>query len=244
MKIPTILLVDDNADMRETIRAGLLRDGYAVTTAARARDMMDRLKDGKPDAILLDLILPDGNGLELMSHIRECTDAPVIVISGKNDMVDKIVGLEMGADDYLGKPFQMKELSARIKAQLRRYRGHDEQNASFDSSVASKLRIGRWILDRARLQVFDDQGASVHLTVKEIRLLEVFIAAPNQVLSREQLLDRSRQDGGNVTDRAIDTQIVRIRKKLGAGADDLIQSVRGAGYILAGRGEACGQTDL
>ena len=226
-----ILLVDDNPDMRLTIRTALVRDGYAVLTAANARDMMEQIKSGQPDAILLDLVLPDANGLELMADIREYTNAPVIVISGKGDLADKVVGLEMGADDYLGKPFQMRELSARIKAQLRRYRGdHKIENMVQGSNV----RFGSWFLDRKQLQVFDAGGQALGFTIKEIRLLEAFLDSPNQVLTREQLLDRSRQDGVNVTDRAIDTQIVRIRKKLGEGAEQTIQSIRGAGYMFSG----------
>jgi DNA-binding response OmpR family regulator len=233
-KTPMILLVDDNADVRQTVRAGLERDGYAVTSASSAREMMEKLKDGKPDAILLDLILPDEDGLGMMAKIREYTNVPVIVVSGRGDLVDKVTGLEMGADDYVSKPFQIKELAARIKAHLRRHR-KDELKAEQRSArkTADVVKFDRWTMDRRRLQVFDEEGRPLGLTVKEFRLLEIFVSFPNEVLSRDQLLDRSRMDGFSVTDRAIDTQIVRIRKKLGAGADGSpIQAVRGAGYIF------------
>ncbi len=229
-KIPKILLADDDADIRHLIRKSLERDGYTVKTAADGQELMARLKEESPDVILLDLVLPDENGLDMMERIRKCTNAPVIVVSGKNDMVDKIVGLERGADDYVGKPFQVRELSARIKAHLRRSHGVQVEGESL--AHAERIAFGQWTLDRAQLQVFDKAGASTNLTIKEIRLLEAFLATPRRVLSREQLLDFSRSHIVNVTDRAIDTQIVRIRKKLGTGADEAIQAVRGAGYIL------------
>ena len=233
MKKPLILVVEDNTDMRETIFSGLGREGYDTIGAGSAKELFEKLRTNKPDAILLDIGLPDQDGLSLMAQIRGHTDAPVIVVSGKNDTVDKIVGIEMGADDYVGKPFQMKELSVRIKAQLRRSNGQIVPGLRVaNTKKAEKLKFREWLFDRARLQVFDTNGNSAGLTVKEFKLLEAFVTAPHRVLSREQLLDLSRSEGFNVTDRAIDTQIVRLRKKLGSESDDLIQSVRGAGYMF------------
>lgn len=239
MSAATILFVDDNADLRQTVKSGLARDGYDVVGAGSGHEMLSKLHL-KPDLILLDLILPGESGLYLIGKIREHTDAPVIVVSGKGDMVDKVVGLEMGADDYVAKPFQMPELSARIKAQLRRYQGVAAPPMEKTGTVPRKIRFGRWILDTPRLQVFDESGRSANLTVKEFRLLEILVNAPNRVLSREQLLDKSRADDFNVTDRAIDTQITRIRKKIhdDVGGVALIQAVRGVGYILASDTEA------
>ena len=240
MKRPLVLVVEDNKDMQQTIFDGLQREGYDTVGAASGKELFEKLDKQSPDAILLDIGLPDQDGLSLMAKIRSLTQAPVIVVSGKNDTVDKIVGIEMGADDYVGKPFQMKELSVRIKAQLRRSSGQSTNQPSSNAKKAEKLKFNEWILDRARLQVFDDAGTSAGLTVKEFKLLEAFVSSPNRVLSREQLLDYSRSDGFNVTDRAIDTQIVRLRKKLGAESEDLIQSIRGAGYMFTAKVDILG----
>jgi DNA-binding response OmpR family regulator len=229
---PSILFVDDNPEMCELVRTGLERDGYAVTSTSSAQEFLEKLTFIRPDAILLDLVLSDENGLNLISKIREQTNAPVIVVSGKSDLVDKVVGLEMGADDYVSKPFQMKELSTRIKAQLRRYQSLAPENRA--NAKTEQIPFGKWVLDRARLQIFNKDKESGDLTVKEFRLLEALILCPNQVLSRDQLLEKSRSHDMNVTDRAIDTQIARIRKKIGddGSGPQLIQSIRGIGYIF------------
>lgn len=244
MSTAKILFVDDNEDMRQTIKTGLERDGYDVTAVGDGKTLLEQLRRMAPDVILLDIGLPDHDGLQLMGDIRTFTDAPVIVVSGKNDPIDKVVGLEMGADDYVGKPFQMRELSARVKAQLRRTQGKVSPAPNPPLKQADKIVFGAWVFDRARLQVFDGAGASAGLTVKEFRLLEAFLLSPNRVLSREQLLEMSRSHGFNVTDRAIDTQIARLRKKLdGENENSLIEAVRGAGYILKIEPKAIGRAD-
>ncbi len=227
-----VLIVEDNEDFLNALREGLEREEYEVATAANARQLAERLAMDIPHIILLDLMLPDCNGLDLLSSIRLCTNAPVIVISGKGELVDKVVGLEMGADDYISKPFQIKEVAARIKAQLRRYRAG--ATPKLLEKKANKLRFGSWTLDRGRLQVFDQKGQSGNLTVKECRLLESLILSAGKILSREQLLEMARAGEFNVTDRAIDTQITRIRRKIGDDGSNpkIIQSVRGAGYIF------------
>jgi two-component system, OmpR family, response regulator len=227
-----VLVVDDNAELREVIRENLEMDGYDVNAAATAEETLALLRACRPDTILLDLMLPDDDGLALIGRIRQLTAAPIIVISGKNAWVDKVVGLEVGADDYLGKPFEMKELSARVKASIRRYRARNEMPAA---ETQKRIRFGEWVLDQRRLQIFNGEGKPGELTVMEFRLLEALVLAPNCVLSREQLLDKARADSLAVFDRAIDIQITRIRKKIG---DDpkmphIIKTIRGAGYMLA-----------
>lgn len=235
---PLILVVEDSKTIRDMVMECFAQEGYEVAGAESAADLQHKLKVVKPDTILLDLILPDGDGLSLIKNIREHTDVPVIVISGKADMVDKVVGLEMGADDYVGKPLQMKELSARVKAQLRRYQAlKSEQlptSKSGRKSEAVKIRFGRWVLDREKFQAMDETGHSANLTVKEFRLLEALVMEANKVFSREQLLDRARAGEYNTTDRAVDVQILRIRKKLGDISDppEIIRAVRGIGYTL------------
>lgn len=237
-KRPLILLVEDSPTIRAMVEGGLDVEGYDVDSAASAADLKKKLSAVKPDLVLLDVMLPDGDGLSLIQGIREKTDVPIIVVSGKTEMVDKVVGLEMGADDYVGKPVQMKELSARVKAQLRRYQGMKEQGGKASKKAdARKIRCGAWVLDREKFQVFDARGNSANLTAKEYQLLEVLALGGGKVFSREELLDRARDGDHNSTDRAIDVQILRIRKKLNDNSNELIQSVRGIGYTMGAKTE-------
>lgn len=233
---PHILIVEDSKTIREIVSENFMTEGYDVSCAESADELRRKLKSMQPDTILLDLILPDGDGLNLIKDIRQHTDVPIIVISGKTDLIDKVVGLEMGADDYVGKPLQMKELSARVKAQLRRYKGLKSVNGNEGST---RVKIGVWTLDREKYEAFDDQNRSAGLTVKEFRLLDALASKPEKVFSREELLDKARDGNYNTTDRAIDVQILRIRKKLGDDQDPptMIKAVRGVGYTLAAKTE-------
>ena len=226
-----VMVIDDHEDMRALIRAGLERDGYEVAEAADGSALAKELLLSRPDAFLLDIVLANETGLGLIAKIREHSDAPIIVVSGKSDLVDKLVGLEMGCDDYIAKPFEIKELNARVKAQIRRY--HGQHKPANSHGETGKVNLGDWTLDRARYQAYSPDNRSANLTLKEFKLLEVFALSPGQILTREQLLDRSRDNDFNVTDRAIDTQIVRLRKKLEmpGQAMPLIQAVRGVGYM-------------
>lgn len=227
MTAHSLLLIDDNDALRDVVRENLELDGYTVFAASSGGEGMRILQVKRVDAILLDLMLPDADGLSLIAKMRALTEAPVIVISGKGGWVDKVVGLEMGADDYLAKPFEMKELAARIKAAIRRTIPKAPPAADV---LPRQTRFGRHVLDAARFQAFDDTGKSCDLTPMEFRLLEALVQSPRRVLTREQLLDRARAGNLEVGDRAIDIQIARIRKKL--GDTDLIQTVRGVGYSL------------
>jgi DNA-binding response OmpR family regulator len=231
MTFGRVLIVDDNDALSATLRENLEDDGYEALRAATAAEALRLLKKGAPDLILLDLLLPDGDGLSLISSIRKCTDAPIIVISGKGAWVDKVVGLEVGADDYLAKPFEMKELLARVKAGLRRYKG----NQAAASDLPLRIRFGAHVLDAAKFQAFDQAGKSCELTAMEFRLLDALVRAAGRVLSREQLLDRAREGNPDVFDRAVDIQITRLRRKMGDDpkAPKIIQTVRGIGYALA-----------
>jgi two-component system, OmpR family, response regulator len=231
-KQATVFLVDDNDDLRETIAENLEIDGYNVLVARDARECLEKIKDNPVDIVLLDLGLPDGNGLTLMRDIRKSTDAPILVISGRNLMSDKIIGLDMGADDYIGKPVEMPELSARINAHLRRHKNRND--SALRAQEAERVVVGNWSIDRAKFQIFDKNGQSCNLTVREFRLLDALARAPNRVLSREQLLNATREEGLDIFDRSIDIQITRIRKKIGdhARTSGMIRTVRGAGYML------------
>lgn len=233
------MTVDDDADLQVVMRHYLEAEGYQILSAHSGAELLSKLESTAPDIILLDLILPDNDGLSLLGQIRSKCSAAVIVVSGKDETADRIVGLEMGADDYLTKPFEMRELSARIKAVLRRTGGGDapanDKAAAGNLAKAPRLLFGGWVLDRRQYQLFDSEGKPADLTSGEFRLLEALVSAPHRVLSREQLFELTR--GGSdfdSYDRAIDIQIARIRKKL---QDDpknpeLIKTVRGVGYMF------------
>lgn len=236
----TVLSVDDDQDLQVVIRHYLEQEGYKILTANSGAEMLAKLETSTPDIILLDLILPDNDGLSLLTMIRNKSDAAVIVVSGKDETADRIVGLEMGADDYLTKPFEMRELSARIKAVLRRTNEQPAANdKAGDKSDANMQKVQRiafdgWVLDRQQYQLFDDAGKTADLTSGEFKLLEALVLAPHRVLSREHLFELTRQGEFEAYDRAIDIQIARIRKKLHEDprAPQLIKTVRGVGYMF------------
>lgn len=237
MEKPLVLIVEDESFTREVMTTGLAQEGYSVLAAATAHEFSTLLPSAYPSVILLDLVLPDGDGLTLIKEARKHTDAPVIIVSSKNELADRVKGLDLGADDYVGKPVEMVELTARVKAQLRRYQSMKKEESGKEKrkSEAERLSFGTWILDRPQMQVFSTTGPSANLSVNEYKLLEALVLSSNRVLSREQLLDKARTDDYSVTDRAIDVQILRIRRKLGdkAGAGEIIRAIRGVGYMCA-----------
>jgi len=224
-----ILLLEEAVGRQGEIRAGLGREGYDVAAYPTGQDFMRRLERGGVDIILLDLSAENQDGFGLIGKIRIRTDAPIIVISDTDDLVRRLAGLEMGADDYLSVPFQFRELSVRIRVQLRRSRVKIRAQGN---EVSSRLSFGAWSLDPQRMQIFDQHNRAGCLTVKEFRLLATFVAAKNRVLSRAQLLDATNMNDLDITDRAVDTQITRLRKKIGDVDARIIQSVRGVGYVL------------
>ncbi len=222
------------------MRQYLEMQGYVVLSALNGKEMQEKLDSGHPDIILLDLVLPDNDGLTLLTAIRSKSKAPVIVVSGKTEPTDRIVGLEMGADDYLTKPFEMRELSARIKAVLRRTTAEppskDKSETGGGLAKAKRITFSGWVLDRLQYQLFDQNNAPADLTSGEFKLLEALVVSPNRVLSREQLFELTRQGDFDVYDRVIDIQIARIRKKLGDDPKNpaLLKTVRGVGYMFSG----------
>lgn len=234
VKKATILTIEDDAGLQTVIQSFLEDQGYAVLAGRNGRELLEKIQNVHVDVILLDLVLPDSDGLNLMAKIREHTKAPIIVVSGKDEPTDKILGLELGADDYLGKPFEMRELYARIKAVLRRSRESREGHVHGDKKEATKLAFGKWIMDRSTYSVVDDHGRPVDLTTAEFKLLEILLNASGRVLSRDQLYELGRGQDYQSYDRAVDIHIARIRKKLGDDpkAPRLIKTVRGIGYMF------------
>ena len=241
MKKSTIICVDDDQGLQTVVGHYLEEQGYKVLSALSGSELEKRLESDTADAILLDLMLPDSQGLDLIKKIRNKTNVPIIIVSGKDDTTEKIIGLEMGADDYMTKPFAMRELSARLKAILRRA-STPEPVAGAEAGIkgGDKIKFENWILDRTQYQVFNDKNESLDLTIGEFRLLEALLLSANRALNREHLFEVTREGTFDAYDRAIDIQIARIRKKLG---DDprtpgLIKTVRGIGYMYCGETQA------
>ncbi len=228
----TILTVDDDKDLQVVIGQYLEGNGYSVLKANDVKSALEKIDEAVFDVILLDLGLPDGEGLSLIPQFHGKSKAAIIVVSGKSDTTEKIICLEMGADDYLTKPFEMRELSARIKAVLRRM-DHDNDDAKPAEPSSDKLELENWTVDRAQYQVFNKDGSSLEFTTGEFQLFEALVLAPNRALSREQLFDRTRDGEYDIYDRAIDIQIARIRKKLGDEKSEIIKTVRGIGYMFS-----------
>lgn len=244
MSKATILSVDDDPNLQLVLRHYLESDGYDVVDAMSGKEVLQRLSEHKIDVVLLDLVLPDEEGLRVLSKIKAHANIPVIIVSGKTDTTEKIVGLEMGADDYITKPFEMRELSARIKAVIRRGENANDAAAANHAPAAKadapasrdKISFAEWTLDRLQYQLFDKSGKSADLTAGEFKLLEALVMSPNRALTRDYLFELTREDEFEAFDRAIDIQIGRLRKKLNDDPKEprFIKTVRGVGYLFFG----------
>jgi two-component system OmpR family response regulator len=227
-----ILVVDDDAEIRQLLSRYLEKNGLRATAVADGRAMWQALERSAPDLIVLDLMLPGDDGLTLCRDLRARSDIPVIMLTARGEETDRIVGLEMGADDYLAKPFSARELLARIKVILRRTRALPPNLKPQDEP---KLHFAGWTLDTARRQLVAPDGGASPINGVEYKLLRVFLDHPNRVLDRDQLLDLTQGREADPLDRAIDVQVSRLRKRLGEDpqAPRLIKTVRGEGYVLA-----------
>lgn len=235
MQKGTVLSIDDDENLQVVIGQFLEDEGYKVITASNVKAALEKADSTPLDAILLDLILPDGEGMSLIPQFQNKTNAAIIVVSGKSDTTEKIVCLEMGADDYMTKPFEMRELSARIKAVIRRMDSGNEGEQVKSSQKPDKIEFGDgWRLDRAQYQLFNSANESADLTTGEFKLLEALVLSVNRALSREHLFELTREGEYDVYDRAIDIQIARLRKKLGDDpkSPKIIKTVRGVGYMF------------
>lgn len=228
----TVLSIDDDAGLQTVLRQYLEGESYAFIAAGNGQELLEKLDISAPDVILLDLVLPDTDGITLIPQIRAKTQVPIVVLSGKSDTTEKIICLEMGADDYMTKPFEMRELSARIKAALRRIQPTADDIAMPAADKQDQIEFGNFILDRNQFQLFNKDNDSLEITTGEFELLEALALAPNRVLSREHLFELTRDGEFDSYDRAIDIQIGRIRKKIGEDGLQIIKTVRGAGYMF------------
>ena len=229
---PHILIVDDHREIRDALAKYLEKNGMRATSAANAVAMDAALKVGQFDLNVLDVMMPGEDGLSVCRRLRAAGPMPILMLTALGDETDRIVGLEVGADDYLPKPFNPRELLARIKAILRR---SDRPEVTGGSLAGHRLAFDRWMLDPDRRTLTNTDGTEVALTTAEFRLLTVFLERPRFVLSREQLLDLTSGRAAQVFDRTIDNQISRLRRKVEADPTKpaLIATVWGGGYSLA-----------
>ena len=228
-----ILIVDDHREIRDLVSRALTKEGFRVSSAADGRAMNKVLANSRIDLILLDLMLPGEDGLSLCRALRGESNIPIIMLTAKGDEIDRVIGLEMGADDYLPKPFGSRELIARIKAVLRRSR--DKAAEPNTNHHPKRYHFDRWQLYAGARELLRDDGVTVPLSTGEYDLLIAFVERPQRVLSRDQLLDLARGRAANAVDRSIDTQVSRLRKKLELDHTDpkIIKTVWGGGYMFA-----------
>jgi two-component system, OmpR family, response regulator len=226
-----ILVVDDEPGIRELIQTYLGKEGYRVSAAENGEALRRVMAEETVDLVILDLGLPQEDGLSLARYLREHYDVAVIIVTGKGETVDRIVGLEIGADDYLAKPFDLRELLARVRSVLRRARRMPAREASKGHNI---VRFAGWRLDLESRQLFSPEGKDVLLTTGEFTLLSIFVCHPNRVLSRDKLLELTHQREAGPFDRSIDVKVGRLRRKLEINPEQpvLIKSVRAAGYIF------------
>ncbi len=227
-----VLVVDDSADIREPLAKYLAKKGLRVSTADGGQEMRRVMKTSAIDLVVLDIMMPGEDGLALCRMIRETTDIPVILLTAMVEETDRVVGLEIGADDYVTKPFSPRELLARIKAVLRRARGLPRTAAAPDRR---RLSFDRWTFDAVRRELVGADGVAVPLSTTEFRLLTVFLERPHMVLSRDQLLDLTSGRSLEPFERSIDNQVSRLRKKIELDPKNptIIKTVWGGGYVLA-----------
>ncbi|MDO7840906.1 response regulator [Sphingomonas immobilis] len=229
---PHILLVDDERSIREPLAQFLTKQGFRVTQAGDAEGARMRLAAYAIDLVILDIMMPGEDGLSLCRHIRGTGEIPVILLTAKTEETDRIVGLEIGADDYVVKPFSPRELAARAKVILRRAAaGGARQHAPASGSFA----FAGWVLKSGERALVDREGVSVPLSTGEYNLLHALVTRPRQVLTRDQLLDLTQGREAAAFDRAIDNQVSRLRRKIETDPKnpELIKTVWGGGYTLA-----------
>lgn len=225
--LPRILVVDDDPALCELLSAYLGESGYAVATAGDGNAMRRAVAHGMPDAIVLDLMLPGDDGLTLARELRAHSEVPILMLSARGEEIDRVVGLEVGADDYLPKPFSPRELLARLRALLRRAR------PAVPGGPAGSHGFGPFVLDATARRLFRD-GVEVRLTGAEFDLLRVLVERPNRVLTRDMLVDLLKGYDRDPFDRSIDIRVTRLRRKIEAepAAPAYIRTVRGEGYLF------------
>ncbi|MFQ2245732.1 response regulator [Aeromonas enteropelogenes] len=227
-----ILVVDDHSEIRDLLKRFLEQHGLRVSCARDGKEMKRLLEEREFDLLVLDLMMPGEDGLTLCRELRVKSNMPIIMLTAMGEETDRIIGLEMGADDYLAKPFNPRELLARIKAVMRRTQADTQPPPE---TLTRDLRFDRWLLDINRRELVDEDGVGLSLSTAEFDLLKVFLERPQRVLSRDQLLDLARGREAVAFDRAIDTLVSRLRRKLERDPKnpELIKTIWGGGYMFS-----------
>ena len=240
-RAPKILVVDDDEAVRALLRECYELDGYSVVEAKDGQGLADQLAQGAFDLVTLDLNLGGESGLDLARKMRARTNIPIIMITGKGDTIDRVVGLELGADDYITKPFHVREVLARTRAVLRRYdlSGQEPRRPPTDAADGAdggRYLFENWSLDLVRRELRAQSGDVRELTTAEFNMLAMFVERPGRVLSRDNMMDLLKGHDWSPLDRSIDSLVVRLRRKIEADpeAPRLIKTVRGVGYVFAG----------
>ncbi|MBM3556961.1 MAG: response regulator [Alphaproteobacteria bacterium] len=230
---PHILIVDDDREIRDLLARFLVKNGLRASVAKDGAEMWRELEGGAIDLVVLDLMLPGEDGLSLCRKLRSQSQVPVVMLTAKGEEIDRIVGLEMGADDYLAKPFNPRELLARVKAVLRRSGARERDQAP--PADRTQVRFLGWVFDLAARHLVDPKGEKRELSAGEYGLLRALVEHPQRVLSRDRLLDLARGRDAIPFDRSIDIQVSRLRRKLDDDPKEpaIIKTVRGGGYMFA-----------
>ncbi|MEJ8836908.1 response regulator [Ramlibacter sp. AN1133] len=226
-----ILIVDDDAEIRTLLQRYLEKNGLRATAVADGRAMRQALDRGAFDLVVLDVMLPGDDGFTLCRELRARSDIPIVMLTARGEEMDRVVGLEMGADDYVPKPFSARELLARIKVILRRARSLPR---NLQPEEERSIRFGGWTLDTVHRHLVSPTGVITPIGGAEYRLLRIFVEHPNRVLTRDQLVELTQGREADALDRSIDVQVSRLRRRLGDHADEavMIKTVRGEGYVL------------
>jgi DNA-binding response OmpR family regulator len=230
-----IVVCDDEPDIRDTVAEYLRDKGYTVTTADAGPALREIIDKQHVDVVILDIRMPGEDGLSLARYMRERSGVAIIMLTGSADVVDRVVGLEIGADDYIAKPVDLRELLARVKAVLRRTAGKERIPEKEAAKTLQPVRLGSCVLDLEAHKLFDANGVEIAMTAMEFSLLKVFAAHRGRILNRDQLLELAHDRGWDPYDRSIDIRISRLRKKIEADPSkpEVIKTVRGAGYLCS-----------
>jgi two-component system OmpR family response regulator len=226
-----VLIVDDDPHIREVVRFALDKSGFRTIEAGDGKEALALFLQRDPDVIILDIMMQEMDGTDVCRTIRTRSGVPIIFLSSKDDEIDRIVGLELGGDDYVTKPFSPRELAARVKAVLRRAAANGAANAAGPARVAGVMRHGRLLLDPDRFQASWGEIV-VELTVTEFGILRTLMGYPGKVFSRDELISGAYSYDNHITDRTIDSHVRRIRRKFGAVGGEPVETVHGVGYKL------------